>query len=191
MLDPEERWLLVLTMLEDILDTLEMVEGIQRIMVIGSQMEVKELATRYGAEYLMDKGSGLNIEIAEATDWAISHGAREVLVLPGDIPLVRPRDIENIQGYAETGDCIVLTPSRDGGTNALLRKPPDIIPPRFGPNSFQRHIMEAKKRGVRLEVYESPQVSLDMDHPIDLDTLLREDPEVKTTRLVREKLTKT
>ncbi len=75
---------------------------------------------------------------------------------------------ENLKG-SDPGREVVIVPDRHGtGTNALLLTPPDAIEPAFGPGSFARHRELAGTAGVA----ELPSLTLDIDTPEDLATLL-------------------
>jgi 2-phospho-L-lactate guanylyltransferase len=64
----------------------------------------------------------------------------------------------------------VVAPDRRGtGTNALLVRPPGLIPYRFGENSLDKHLEEAEAAGAEAHVYESDTLGLDVDIPADLD----------------------
>jgi len=64
---------------------------------------------------------------------------------------------------------VILVPSRDGtGTNAILRRPPDIFPSQFGPGSFARHLAAARAAGISWRILENPRIALDLDDPDDL-----------------------
>jgi 2-phospho-L-lactate guanylyltransferase len=71
----------------------------------------------------------------------------------------------------------VIAPSRDGGTSALLLRPPDAIDFAFGEESFRRHCTLAQARGVQCQVYESPTLAFDVDVPRDLAILRQLQPE--------------
>ena len=63
----------------------------------------------------------------------------------------------------------MLVPSQDRlGTNALLRSPPLIFPSRFGGDSLQKHLREARLRGLQVLVKEMPRLALDLDLASDL-----------------------
>ena len=55
----------------------------------------------------------------------------------------------------------------------LFLHPPNIIRPQFGLNSFEKHLKEAKKRGLELSIYESPRVALDIDSEVDLEEFIK------------------
>lgn len=63
---------------------------------------------------------------------------------------------------------VVISPSRTLGTNALLLRPPGVIPLRFGGRSFPLHVEESLKAGIRPRIYRSPTVATDVDGVEDL-----------------------
>ena len=58
---------------------------------------------------------------------------------------------------AHRGPLVVLAPDRhDQGTNALLLRPPGILPFQFGQESFPRHVALAQARAAEVLVYRAP-----------------------------------
>ena len=94
-----------------------------------------------------------------------------MLIIPADLPLLAPEDLDNIFSMAPPNPSIVISPSYDGGTNALLCTPPDVILPQFGFNSFRKHISRASSNGISCSIYHSDRVSCDIDLPKDLNRL--------------------
>ena len=80
---------------------------------------------------------------------------------------------------------IVICRSFDGGTNALLCKPPNVIAPQFGVGSFDKHAFEASKLCVPCVIYDSKRVSLDIDTPEDIDRLVVENCGIYTRRFLK------
>ncbi|MBF8298505.1 MAG: 2-phospho-L-lactate guanylyltransferase, partial [candidate division NC10 bacterium] len=112
-------------------------------------------------------------------------GAKGMLALPLDVPQVTTDDLIRIveQGNAAPG--IVLVPSRDRlGTNALLARPPDAIPFRFGYDSFRAHQREAEARDLACEVCELPNLALDIDEVEDLRLFLDQPGKTRTHELL-------
>jgi len=96
--------------------------------------------------------------------------------LPADIPFLTVQDVGAILTGTTQEPKVTLCPSKEGtGTNALLRTPPDVIPARFGPNSFSLHLLEAQAKKILCEVYPLPRVALDIDTPEDLLALKKTD----------------
>jgi len=165
-LTPEERRELVLCMLTDMLRVLSQV-GVEK-MVVSPDEEVLRLASSLGARTFREPGLELNLALSLARGRAMGEGAREVLILPADLPFLRVRDVEELRGRAEGEREVVLSPSRTLGTNALLLRPPDVIPLRFGGESFPLHVRESLRAGIRPKIYRSPTLATDVDGVEDL-----------------------
>lgn len=172
LLADSERELFCLRMLEDVLGAVGSVGRPHRTVVVGADAVVSLIARRLGARFLPETRPGLNRAVSEATAWCIREGAESALILPADIPLAAPQDLDGILSLGEEA-AVVISPSRGGeGTNALLLTPPDAIPPSYGRRSFQRHAEEASRRGIRLHMFKSLRIALDIDTPRDLTDFL-------------------
>jgi 2-phospho-L-lactate/phosphoenolpyruvate guanylyltransferase len=144
---------------------------------------VLALAAARGAEALTDHAADLNAALAQAAAHYAARGAMATLVLPADVPLIQSREIDDlIASHGPRG--LVIAPSRDGGTNALLGGPG--LPFLFGAGSLARHLDAARVRGLTARVFRSPGLEIDVDRPDDLLLLAESDGETETQRLARE-----
>ena len=163
-----ERKQFCLKMLEDILRTVKSTKRINQTVVVSNDPEVFHVAKNFEAAYLGERKTGLNEAVSEAIGWCIERRATSVLVLPADIPLVTPTDLNRMLALREKAS-MVISPSRSGkGTNALLLTPPNACPTFYGPRSFQRHLEEASKRKVSFRKFRSQKIALDVDTVEDL-----------------------
>jgi 2-phospho-L-lactate guanylyltransferase len=95
-----------------------------------------------------------------------------VLILPADLPLIRPSDLKALFSHGKKPPVVVIAPDRRlDGTNALFVDPAGLIEYGYGPGSFQRHSQRAAEAGARLEVVNSDRLGLDLDLPEDLELL--------------------
>jgi 2-phospho-L-lactate guanylyltransferase len=180
-----ERRALVLAMLGDVLASLTMAKRIDRVGVISADPVVLAYAAARGAEALDDHTPDLNAALAQAATHYAGSGAAATLVLPADIPLIQAREIDDlISAAAPRG--VVIAPSRDGGTNALLIGPALALPFLFGAGSLARHLEAARARELATRVFRSPGLEIDVDRPDDLLLLAEADGETETQRLARE-----
>lgn len=115
----------------------------------------------------------LNAALRQGADEAIARGADATLILPADLPLVTPGDIIGLADAGRKGPRVVIAPSTDKGTNALLLNPPNLINFAFGIHSFERHQAYAQAKNVPLEIIHSPTLAFDVDRPADLEALAR------------------
>ena len=97
----------------------------------------------------------------------------ELLILPADLPHLMTEDIQALTKLVgDSPHAIVIAPdATETGTNALLIRPPDLIQPSFGPDSFNRHCALARSAGVEPTIYRSPSLACDIDLPADLNHL--------------------
>ncbi len=166
-LSPEERRDLVIRLLLHTVRALRDSRTIDRIAVVTPE---RGLADYTGAEWLPDAGS-LNDSLAGAVQWALSLGARSLLLVPGDLPHISGAEVRAFLEDDPPLYGIAIAGTSDGGTGALLLTPPHIIPPAFGPGSYQRHLELARLQGVRAEQVTSDAFAFDVDTPPDLALL--------------------
>jgi 2-phospho-L-lactate/phosphoenolpyruvate guanylyltransferase len=172
-LTEEERTFLNYSMLGNTLKALSEVKSIEKILVISRDPAALTLAREFGARTVQeDSTSELNLALQRATVVAQLYAAQSVLILPADLPLVTPERIQALIDLASKPPMLVIAPDRRReGTNALLMNPVGLINYAYGPNSFQRHVDQARRYRVRVEICEDPAFGLDLDVPEDLDML--------------------
>lgn len=168
---PLERRQLTLAMLEDVLNALT-ASVVDKIVVIGEDDQVQEMASKFGASFLWANGASLNPAIEEAISWSVQDGAKSILVVPADVPLLMAKDLNRILELGMNGgSAVVLSPSQNWGTNALYQNPPQLIPACFGPKSFLSHIQEAYRKGISVRLHFSSGLATDIDSVEDLKKL--------------------
>jgi 2-phospho-L-lactate guanylyltransferase len=170
-LTQEERLDLNRRLLAHTMDTLTAIPEIEHVLVISRDQAALALAREYGARTVQEHGAPqLNIALTRATIVARTYATRGVLILPADLPLITPEDIQTLLSRAVDPPVVVISPDRRRqGTNALLVCPAGVIEYEFGPGSFQRHCARARQAGAHLEICELPSLALDMDLPEDLE----------------------
>jgi len=167
-LSPDERRRLAIAMLLDVLAAARKSKTVERVCVLSPDQEVLILAEREGATPVREPGLDLNLAIELAIGQAKRSGADSILIIPADVPLISREDIDMVVSMADGDRVVVISPSKDNGTNALLLKPPDLIPPRFGGESFPAHLREAMRAGASVRIYRSENLAHDVDKPVDL-----------------------
>ena len=167
-LNPKGRRGLVLAMLADMLSAVKKAPSIFGTAVVCQDKGVLDFARLNGAVGMVEQKRGLNGALKMAIKRAMTLGATAVLLLPGDIPLLRAADVENIVSMATSARDVVIAPSKANGTNALFLRPPDVMDLKFGGESFPLHVAEAMRAGIRPRIYRSTTVAFDIDEPEDL-----------------------
>jgi 2-phospho-L-lactate guanylyltransferase len=125
LLNAEERRGLVEAMLEDVLAALKSARGVSGIFVVSDGDGLVPDGWTLIPE---PENRGYDQAVATALADPRVAEAEAVLVLPGDLPLVTPKDIDDFigsRGAPSMESRIRIAPARDGdGTNALLIAPP-------------------------------------------------------------------
>jgi 2-phospho-L-lactate guanylyltransferase len=173
-IDDQRRAEVVAAMLEDVLEAIGEARSIERTIVVTSEPVAAELAAAAGAEAIPDPDQNGHSGAALAgIARACELGAGCVVLLPGDCPLLDPRELEHLlTGLPDR--YVAVVPDRHGtGTNALALAPPEAIGPSFGEGSCARHVAAAREADVPFGVEELPSLALDLDTPADVVALTR------------------
>ena len=170
-LTQEQRTDLNRRLLAHTVDTLKAIPEIEHVLVVSRDPAALSLAREHGARTVKESGAPkLNVALTRATAIAKSYATHGILIVPADLPLIRPDDVRAMLKLADLPPVVVVAPDHHrNGTNALLVCPVGLIEYEYGPGSFQRHCDRAVHAGARLEVCELPSLALDMDLPEDLE----------------------
>jgi 2-phospho-L-lactate guanylyltransferase len=114
-----------------------------------------------------------------------AEGVETLLVVPADLPTLRPADVRELLVARRSG-VTVCPAARDGGTNALVSTPPDAVEFLFGPDSARRHIEAAARRGFKTTRLELPAFARDIDTGEDLRWLCAQPVDCATRRFLEE-----
>ena len=163
---------LVAAMVADVLEAIGRARMVDRTIVVSQEPLAAELAAAAGAELVGDFDDASHSAAALAgVERAAAAGAQCVALLPGDCPLLDPRELDRmLTGVPDP--YVAVIPDRHGtGTNALVLAPPDAIEPSFGEGSRERHVAAARAAGIPYGVEELASLGLDLDTPADIVAL--------------------
>jgi 2-phospho-L-lactate/phosphoenolpyruvate guanylyltransferase len=174
-LSPEQRHRFAESMLRHVLQVVSSVPQITGTLVVSRDNRALALARDYGAKTVQESGSPeLNAALMRATKIIESWRSEAVLVLPADLPLIQPEDIQGLIRAGERYPSVVIATDRNkDGTNALFIRPPGLIRYAYGPGSFQRHAVQARDAGAHVTVYSSDRLVQDIDLPEDIENFYR------------------
>ena len=176
-LSPEERSRLTIAMLETVLDACLAQPGWQT-WVISHAEKALDLADQRGARAVRERGATLLEAVAQVEADARREGSTELAVVLADLPFVRAESLTS--ALAARAAVAAAASISDGGTNTLVRRPPSIIPARFGRSSFAKHRAEAYRRGLTFNSVENPRLAFDLDRPEDLIAIIESDEQTAT-----------
>jgi 2-phospho-L-lactate guanylyltransferase len=170
MLGGGARKALAQAMFSDVLATLRHVPELDEIAVVTADRAAESAAAGERVTVLHDGAqSGQSAAALIGIHHALAAGYERVLLVPGDAPLLQPREVAALIDRTRG---IVIVPDRHGtGTNALVLAPPDVLEPSFGPGSFDRHCELARAAGITYRAEPAPSLAHDVDTPDDLAAL--------------------
>jgi 2-phospho-L-lactate guanylyltransferase len=133
------------------------------VFVVGDDDEVATWAKEMGATMLVRPAIGLNDAVTFAVGAVAAEGYDHALVAHGDLPLAE--DLTVAAGF----DGVTLVPDRHGdGTNVLVVPTGAGFVFRYGPGSFERHIVEADRLSLAVRILRDDALAWDVDVPDDL-----------------------
>jgi 2-phospho-L-lactate guanylyltransferase len=162
-------------MLEDVLDALGRAACLAGVLVVTADRLAAAMARRAGAHMLADADeAGISAAVAAAATSLATSGRQGMAVIPADVPLITPPDVEAMVSAHCDAPSVTLVPAAcDGGTNALICSPPLAIPFSFGEDSCARHQRAARAAGIEPQVLPLERLARDLDRPDDLVHFLR------------------
>jgi len=186
-LDQPARTALAQAMIHDVLQAVAACSRRPDVAVVTNDPFASDLAQHFNFQIIRDAANASETAAIEmATAICASQGAESTLVIPGDIPLISPSDLDQIfSASPESGS--VLVPAADRrGTNAAFRKPANLFPLRFGNDSFKPHLNAARNSGLPCVVLSLPGIGLDVDNPADLQQLIDAPGQTRSQLLARQ-----
>jgi 2-phospho-L-lactate/phosphoenolpyruvate guanylyltransferase len=159
-----------LALLNAVCAVLRATPGIETVVVMTPDPEVRAFAATRGVPAVPDPAPGLNEALAGVFR-SLSTRSRAILVVSADLPLLQPADVAAMLAEGD-GRTLVLAPSKDRlGTNALLLPPAVPVRPAFGHGSLAAHRRRGRALGVRVAEVRRPGLAYDLDTPADLAAL--------------------
>jgi 2-phospho-L-lactate guanylyltransferase len=163
-LSPNERYLLAIYMLKDVLS------------VASVAGKITILSRPYADRGLMIPGAKIlcsDLDLNDALNELIQNQSERgwpdsLLIIMADMPLLT---IEDVQGIIKTDGDIVLSPSRNGGTNMILIRNSKFRTCYNG-SSFIKHLELARRMGLKVGIYSSHNSMCDIDIPADMKEIL-------------------
>jgi 2-phospho-L-lactate guanylyltransferase len=143
------------------------------IVVVTADPDATTMARRTATVVYDDAEAGQSTAAAVGIAHALEAGGDRVILLPGDTPLIDPRELDDLlaRTAADRIQVGIVSDRHGTGTNALVLAPPDAIALSFGPGSLARHVAAAESAGVRHRVERVATIEHDVDTPDDLAVL--------------------
>ena len=171
-LTPSERQVLATRLFQRTLDFFSNNFPEFPVLVVTSSANIACHAEASGAWVLMEEQvAGLNGAATMAAQWACGQGFDRQLLVPADIPELKRYELRTLLDSVTDKPMTAICRAEDGGTNALLTCPPDVIPFCFGPDSCLLHLDAAQNKGIKTIQFDLPYLAFDVDSPSDLEQI--------------------
>jgi 2-phospho-L-lactate/phosphoenolpyruvate guanylyltransferase len=179
-LTPGERAALAGAMLADVAAAFRDT-SVDEVIVVAGGPTAAAAASALGLDVLLDPPDVSSLDGALGAAAARLGRRAGLLVVAADLPAVTSEDLEAVLARATD---VVIAPTRDGGTGALLRRPGDAITTAYGRGSAARHRQLARTAGRTVSVVRRNGLAHDVDRRRDLTDLRRLTVGPATTRLL-------
>jgi len=188
-LSQDQRARLVLDMLQHVVLTLNDSEIFEQVYVVSADPGVRQghnpalqaaaltiierAAWRHGAYSTWSRFHTQRMPTQDQSKQNASALLEDLglLTISADLPLLTQADIYALIAQAEHAQIVLAGSSDSTGTNAILMRPPAVVPYLFGPNSLPAYVQAAKQRQVSYTLVENANLALDIDTIDDLRTL--------------------
>ena len=168
-----QRTALYQAMLLDVLDALAAAGGLGGALLVTRDPWAMRQAGVRGMQVLEEpQNRGHTAASTLGAQRLAAGGATGMLQVPGDLPLLAAADVDALLAAHGAAQTVTIAPSRDRtGSNAVASSPADLLPLRFGEDSFYPHLQRARELGVEPCIVERHGLALDVDTPEDLAAL--------------------
>jgi len=172
-LSAEEREILNQNLLLRTVSCLEKIPEIDQIAVISHDPTALSVSRELGVRTIQEnRNTNINNALRKATKAAKAFSATKLLIIPADLPKLIPEDIEGFLARSKGEREIIISPDRRMcGTNALFINPIGILDYDFGLWSFMKHVEQAERKKIRVEIYNNERIAFDLDLPEDLEII--------------------
>jgi 2-phospho-L-lactate/phosphoenolpyruvate guanylyltransferase len=185
LLSPRLRQELAAAMFEDVLESLSAARGLAGIVVVTIEPAASEISLRYGAKIWTEGARDGHTGAVTAAAHRLAAKGSAMLTMPGDIPRVATADVASLLTAFAGGAAFAIAPAWDElGSNAIVCSPADLVPLRFGPDSFFPHLAAARALGLQPAVIRNDAIALDLDEPAELARFMAKRSPTRTWELL-------
>jgi 2-phospho-L-lactate/phosphoenolpyruvate guanylyltransferase len=186
-LSPGLREDLALAMFEDVLKAVAVVPELHGIAVVTAAPIVAEIARRAGAEIWSEGAHDGHTGAVRAAARRLAAKST-MLTIPGDVPLVSAIDISRVLARHQAAPAFTIVPAWDErGSNTVVCSPPNVVPLRFGPDSYFPHLEATRAVGLTPTIVRNDAIALDIDEPSDLIRFMNQSSATRSWRMLDQR----
>ena len=165
------------TMLKEILHVISEAKSIDDIIIVSKDESALDIGKKFNCiEIIDEKESGVNDAVSLANEFLVEHGYSCSIVLPQDVPLIFPEDLDNLIRFYQNNEHAVIVPSRHfDGTNALLRIPMPNMKTRYDEGSYKFQFEPIKTARMKYSLALIHRIMIDIDNIEDVNYVIKHD----------------
>ena len=148
-----------------------------KIAVVTESETISKIALGENVIRINSKGmKSLSDSVDLASKYALVNNFGRICIIPADLMELNFNDFKKLLNYPIKNNSLVICPSKDFGTNALMVSPVNGIKFLYGPKSFLKYLNEAKKNNMHSVILPLSSFKFDLDTTKDLNEFLRNYP---------------
>ena len=165
------------TMLKEILHVISEAKSIDDIIIVSKDESALDIGKKFNCiEIIDEKESGVNDAVSLANEFLMEHSYSCSIVLPQDVPLIFPEDLDNLIRFYQNNEHAVIVPSRHfDGTNALLRIPMPNMKTRYDEGSYKFQFEPIKTARMKYSLALIHRIMIDIDNIEDVNYVIKHD----------------
>ena len=173
-LTPDQRAELVVGMLRRVIAAIKSA-NIELFWVVGGDDRVRHVTRNFDGIWFEEMGRDLNDTVIKGFERAFREGC-SALYLPGDLPFIKPSDLQTLLRSSERGNITLAPARRDGGTNGIVVPHGTPFFPELGNRSFAKHLQQAASKELSVAICYSQGLGFDLDTIDDLEAYEHMEP---------------
>jgi len=164
-------------MLKEILHVISEAKSIDDIIIVSKDESALDIGKKFNCiEIIDEKESGVNDAVSLANEFLVEHGYSCSIVLPQDVPLIFPQDLDNLIRFYQNNEHAIIVPSRHfDGTNALVRMPMPNMKTRYDEGSYKYQFEPIKTARMKYSLALIHRIMIDIDNIGDVNYVIKHD----------------
>jgi len=162
-------------MLREILHVISETKSINDVIIVSKDESALNIGKKFNCiEIIDEKESGVNDAVSLADEFLVEHNYSCSIILPQDIPLIFPEDLDNLMLFYQNNENAIIVPSRHfDGTNALVRMPRSDMKTRYDEGDYKSQLEPIKAAKMRYSLALIHRIMTDIDNILDVNFVIK------------------
>ena len=163
-------------MLKEILQVISETKSINDIILVTKDESALDIGKKFNCVEIIDEDeSGVNNAVSLANEFLAQNDFSCSVVIPQDIPLISPSDLDNLIRVFQSKENAIIVPSRHfDGTNALVRTPTPNMRTRYDEGSYKFQFEPIKTAKMMYSLALIHRIMIDVDSTEDVNYIIKQ-----------------